>query len=45
MEDRKHSFMDQLNLLIVGVVIGGIIGTCFMSNYHNGTQNSSIGEK
>lgn len=36
MEDKKHSFMDQLNLLLVGVVIGGIIGACFMSNYHTG---------
>lgn len=41
MEDKKHSFMDQLNLLIVGVVIGGIIGACFMSNYHTGKNKKA----
>ena len=32
MEDKKHSFMDQLNLFIVGVVVGAIIGSCFSIN-------------
>lgn len=32
MEDKKHSFMDQLNLFFVGAVIGTIIGTCFSAN-------------
>ena len=41
MEDKKHSFMDQLNLLLVGVVIGGIIGACFMSNYHTGKNKKA----
>jgi hypothetical protein len=41
MEDKKHSFMDQLNLLLVGVVIGGIIGACFMSNYHIGKNKKA----
>lgn len=41
MKDKKHSFMDQLNLLIVGVVIGGIIGACFMSNYHTGKNKKA----
>lgn len=30
MEDKKHSFMDQLNLFFVGAVIGGIISACFI---------------
>ena len=29
MEDKKQSFMDQLNLFFVGAVIGTIIGACF----------------
>lgn len=32
MEDKKHSFMDQLNLFFVGAVIGTIIGACFSAN-------------
>lgn len=41
MEDKKHSFMDQLNLLIVGVVIGGIIGACFSVNVYKGKSNKA----
>lgn len=44
MDDNKHFFMDQLNLLLVGIVIGGIIGACFMSNYHTG-KNKKAEEK
>ena len=36
MEDKKHSFMDQLNLLFVGAVIGAIIGACFGTNVYKG---------
>lgn len=32
MEDNKHSFMDQLNLFLVGLVIGGIVSACFSVN-------------
>lgn len=36
MEDKKHSFMDHLNLFFVGFVVGGIIGACFGVNATNG---------
>ena len=36
MEDRKHSFMDQLNLFFIGAVIGTIIGACFGMNVYKG---------
>ena len=36
MEDKKHSFMDQLNLFFVGAVIGAIIGACFGTNVYKG---------
>ena len=36
MEDKKHSFMDQLNLFFVGAVIGAIIGACFGMNVYKG---------
>ena len=37
MENNKvHSFMDNLNLLLVGAVLGCFVGACFMSNYHTG---------
>lgn len=35
MEDKKHSFMDHLNLFFVGFVVGGIIGACFGVNATN----------
>ena len=41
MEDKKHSFMDQLNLLFVGIVIGGIIGACFSVNVYKGKSNKA----
>ncbi len=28
--------MDNLNLLLIGAIVGCIIGACFMSNYHTG---------
>ena len=36
MEDKKHSFMDQLNLFFIGAVIGTIIGACFVMNVYKG---------
>jgi hypothetical protein len=36
MEDKKHSFMGQLNLFFVGAVIGTIIGACFSANVVKG---------
>ena len=36
MEDKKQSFMDQLNLFFVGAVIGAIIGACFSMNVYKG---------
>ena len=43
--DKKetHNFMDNLNLLLVGAVLGCFVGACFMSNYHTG--NSKKAEK
>lgn len=35
MEDKKHSFMDQLNLFFTGAVIGVIVGACFGINANN----------
>ena len=41
MEDKKHSFMDQLNLFFIGAVIGTIIGTCFSANVYKGKSNKA----
>lgn len=41
MEDKKHSFMDQLNLFFVGAVIGGIISACFSINVVKGSINKA----
>ena len=42
-KNETHSFMDNLNLLLVGTVLGCFVGACFMSNYHTG--NSKKAEK
>lgn len=42
-KNETHSFMDNLNLLLVGAVLGCFVGACFMSNYHTG--NSKKAEK
>ena len=34
-KNKIHGFMDSLNLLLIGAIIGCIIGACFMSNYCN----------
>lgn len=36
MEDKKHSFIDQLNLFFVGAFIGTIIGACFGMSVYKG---------
>lgn len=38
MEDKTHSFMDQLNLFFVGLVIGGFVGACFSANVVKGNN-------
>lgn len=35
-KNKVHGFMDNLNLLLVGAVLGCFVGACFMSNYHTG---------
>lgn len=42
-KNKVHSFMDNINLLLVGAVLGCFVGACFMSNYHTG--NSKKAEK
>lgn len=39
MEDKKHSFMDQLNLFFIGAIIGVIVGACFGINAVKGSNN------
>lgn len=36
--ENKHSFMDQINLFLIGAVIGSIIGACLMANHYNGNS-------
>lgn len=38
MEDKKHSFIDQLNLFFIGAVIGAIVGACFSMNVYKGNN-------
>lgn len=35
-KNKVHRFMDNMNLLLVGAVLGCFVGACFMSNYHTG---------
>ena len=35
-KNKVHGFMDNLNLLLVGAVLGCFVGACFSSNYHTG---------
>ena len=42
MENNKvHGFMDNLNLLLVGAVLGCFVGACFASNYHTGKNKKA----
>ena len=38
MEDKTHSFMDQLNLFFVGLVIGAFVGACCSANVVKGNN-------
>lgn len=38
MEDKKHSFIDQLNLFFIGAFIGAIVGACFSMNVYKGNN-------
>lgn len=42
-KNETNSFMDNINLLLVGAVLGCFVGACFASNYH--TSNSKKAEK
>jgi hypothetical protein len=44
MEDKKHSFIDRLNLFFIGAVIGAIVGACFSMNVYKG-KNIKAEEK
>lgn len=35
-KNKIHGFMDQLNLFLIGAVIGTIIGACFSVNVYKG---------
>lgn len=43
MENKKHSFMDKLNLFFIGAIIGAIVSACFGINAVKGSNN--IAEK
>lgn len=36
--EKNSSFMENLNLFLVGAVIGGIIVACFAANVHKSTE-------
>lgn len=40
-KNKIHGFMDQLNLFLIGAVIGGIIGSCFSINAVKGKSNKA----
>ena len=40
-KNKIHGFMDNLNLLLVGAVLGCIVGACFASNYHVGSSKKA----
>ena len=40
-KNKIHSFMDNLNLLLVGAVLGCFVGACFASNYHTGKSKKA----
>lgn len=42
MEDKKHSFTNQLDLFFIGAVIGTIIGACFSANVYIGAVIGAI---
>lgn len=40
-KNKIHGFMDQLNLFLIGAVIGGFIGACFSVNVYKGKSNKA----
>ena len=40
-KNKTHSFMDNLNLLLVGAILGCFVGACFASNYHTGKSKKA----
>lgn len=40
-KNKVHGFMDNLNLLLVGAVLGCFVGACFASNYHTGKSKKA----
>ena len=40
-KNKIHGFMDNINLLLVGAVLGCIVGACFASNYHVGSSKKA----
>lgn len=40
-KNKIHGFMDQLNLFLIGAVIGGFIGACFSANVYKGKSNKA----
>lgn len=40
-KNKIHGFMEQLNLFLIGAVIGGIIGSCFSINAVKGKSNKA----
>ena len=45
MEDNKHSFMDHINLFLVGAGIGLVIGACFGVNVTENRKEAKAEEK
>lgn len=40
-KNKIHGFIDQLNLTLIGAVIGTIIGACFSANVYKGKNNKA----
>lgn len=40
-KNKIHGFIDNLNLLLVGAVLGCIIGACFSANVYKGKSNKA----
>lgn len=40
-KNKIHGFIDQLNLVLTGAVIGGFIGACFSADVYKGKSNKA----
>ena len=40
-KNKVHRFMDNMNLLLVGAILGCFVGACFASNYHVGSSKKA----